>query len=151
MESASAIEPQTTTAAAAAAVAIMRRIRVRLMSGDEVEFEIDAAKRVRDLKQAIAGCHALDTPPAARQRLVLMPPHGGKEPHEVLADARLLAQCGTSDDTELELVILDAPEDVPCISRVASRSCLFSSSFFFLSHTQGVAGGSKSLIAMARL
>ena len=138
MESAASIEPQTTTTAAVAPVAIMRRIRVRLMSGDEVEFEIDTAKRVRDLKQAIAGCHALHTPPAARQRLVLMPTHGGKEPHEVLADARLLVQCGTGDDTELELVILDAPEDVPCISRVACRSCLFPLQLFKAPATGGL-------------
>ena len=100
--------------------AAMRRFRVRLMSGDEAAFELDAAKCIRDLKRLIASERALGAPPVARQRLVLMPAHGGREPHEVLADGRTLAHCGQAagDETELELVVVDAPVDVPVISEV---------------------------------
>ena len=98
----------------------MRRFRVRLMSGDEAAFELDAAKRIRDLKRLIASERVLGAPPVARQRLVLMPQHGGCEPHEVLVDGRALAQCGhaAGEETQLELVVVDAPAEVPEISRV---------------------------------
>ena len=102
----------------------MRRFRVRLMSGDEAAFELDAAKCLRDLKRLIASEQALGAPPVARQRLVLMPQHGGREPHEVLADGRALAQCGhaAGDETELELVVVDAPVEMPWISKVCILS-----------------------------
>ena len=85
------------------------------MSGDEAAFELDAAKCIRDLKRLIANEQALGAPPVARQRLVLMPEHGGREPHEVLVDGRALAQCGhaAGDETELELVVMDSPVELP--------------------------------------
>jgi len=99
---------------------MLRRFRVRLMSGDEAVFELDAAKCIRDLKRLIAGEQTLGAPPVARQRLVLMPEHGGREPHEVMVDGRALAQCGNAagDETQLELVVVDAPAEVPVISEV---------------------------------
>ena len=98
----------------------MRHFRVRLMSGDEAAFELDAANCSRDLKRLIASEQALGAPPVARQRLVLMPAHCGREPHEVLVDGRALVQCGhaAGDETELELVVVDAPAEVPEISEV---------------------------------
>ena len=114
------IATATRVTARAAAPTFLRRFRVRLMSGDEAAFELDTAKCIRDLKRLIASERVLGSPPIARQRLVLMPAHGGREPHEVLADGRALAQCGhaVGDETELELVVVDAPVEVPVISEV---------------------------------
>ena len=113
-----------TAATAAAPGHAMRHFRVRLMSGDEAAFELDGARRIRDLKRAIAGERALGTPPVSRQRLVLMPAHGGREPHEVLADGRVLSACGeATDETELELVVMDAPAEIPKIPRVRVCVC----------------------------
>ena len=109
----------------------MRRFRVRLMSGDEAAFELDAAKCIRDLKRLIASERALGKPAVYRQRLVLMPEHGGCEPHEVLADGRALAQCGhaAGDETELELVVLYAPGTFLGRSAVFPPNGLFLSAF----------------------
>jgi len=122
--SSAAAAAAVTTATAAAPGHAMRRFRVRLMSGDEAAFELDGARRIRDLKRAIAGERALGTPPVSRQRLVLMPAHGGREPHEVLADGRVLSACGdASGETELELVVMDAPAEIPKIPRVRVCVC----------------------------
>ena len=90
------------------------------MSGDEAAFELDAAKCIRDLKRLIASERALGSPPVARQRLVLMPEHGGREPHEALVDELALTLCGhaAGGETELQLVVVDAPATVSLISEV---------------------------------
>jgi hypothetical protein len=78
------------------------------MAGADVEFAYRADMTIGELKRMIAHDNTLGVPPVWRQRLVLMPAHGGHEPHEILADSNLISACNfTTSAPVVELVVLE--------------------------------------------